>query len=727
MPSERESNFNHMMPIEFNIADNVFNAYFDANKKLVFVIDYVTSDIKPNALLVIRPVENRKWDDILENDYDVDLETVRPKKDNKYQKLDIEYSGLELYDELLQAYTTGQDVQPAANKLHDFRRMAAHRAASERLADATLVAERADDTIDKTNEKILDLQQQQKDLRDKLVIARHSIGKEPTKQSASKILRLESQVELCNDKLKRAKKRLANAQKRSDNANAEIAVAQNILNILGTNLPASPINTDVAVVTDAPVPANVPENEFINETKADEMADEDVKPLFDTDPNILDEDNAFKPVAFNMDGVQPAPVVADDNAQSEFVAPDVFAPVDVPYASESATETVVQPLSFAPPSTFEAVDVPAVPEEQPSTPMFEGFTPIPVVEESETQTQDWTPQPIVQPTEKPVQDVLAPVTADVTPDVAPAPISSDFRPVSPVSRDDVSAAVPVAVDSVARAKPTMLYYVLLIVLIVMSIFTLWMYQNSTNKNMPELAAAPEPSVTVVEQEYEPQPEPVVESEPVAVEPEIVAEPEPVIVNTDVEPEPVVPTVPDAVVDTVVVPDVEPVAVQVTEPVVETNAEPVAVTEIAEEPVVAEPVVENPFLYVPADAIVGPVPTVEDEEPVAVPTEEEILAAKPAYGVSQQEKMFVADDTYETDAVVTTNTEPTIVRASEVTVASAPEYVAEETLVTESLCSDGNAPDRYGCCSGEEFVLLPDGEQACCAESTGECFPPMEIN
>ena len=39
---------------------------------------------------------------------------------------------------------------------------------------------------------------------------------------------------------------------------------------------------------------------------------------------------------------------------------------------------------------------------------------------------------------------------------------------------------------------------------------------------------------------------------------------------------------------------------------------------------------------------------EEPEPVIVPTEEEVLATKPAYGVSQQEKMFVADDNYETE-------------------------------------------------------------------------------
>ena len=52
------------------------------------------------------------------------------------------------------------------------------------------------------------------------------------------------------------------------------------------------------------------------------------------------------------------------------------------------------------------------------------------------------------------------------------------------------------------------------------------------------------------------------------------------------------------------------------------------------------------------------------------------------------------------------------------------YRYEVYFVEEETCSDGNPPDMYGCCTGEDFVLLPDGERACCAESTGECFPPM---
>ena len=90
--------------MEYNIAGNLLRAYYDADGKLVFVLDSTIDTRKPNVLLVINPVGDRKWDDILANDYGVDLETVRPKKDNKYQKMVIEYSGLAGYDAHINEY-----------------------------------------------------------------------------------------------------------------------------------------------------------------------------------------------------------------------------------------------------------------------------------------------------------------------------------------------------------------------------------------------------------------------------------------------------------------------------------------------------------------------------------------------------------------------------------------------------------------------------------------------
>ena len=58
---------------DYNIADNELRAFYDAAGRLVFVVDYEVNDKKQNVLLVINPDGDRKWDDILENTYSVDI------------------------------------------------------------------------------------------------------------------------------------------------------------------------------------------------------------------------------------------------------------------------------------------------------------------------------------------------------------------------------------------------------------------------------------------------------------------------------------------------------------------------------------------------------------------------------------------------------------------------------------------------------------------------------
>ena len=116
---------------EYNIAGNQLRAFYDENGELVFVVDLEINEKKPNVLLVINSDGDRKWDDILENDYNVDLEDVRPKKDNKYQKLDIEYSGLDLYSDLLRAFDSGRSTDDELAQVNLFRDIAVRRAAAE--------------------------------------------------------------------------------------------------------------------------------------------------------------------------------------------------------------------------------------------------------------------------------------------------------------------------------------------------------------------------------------------------------------------------------------------------------------------------------------------------------------------------------------------------------------------------------------------------------------------
>ncbi|MBR4892189.1 MAG: hypothetical protein IKZ34_03365 [Alphaproteobacteria bacterium] len=777
MVNERENFYQPLTLVDYDIAGNSFRAYYDADKKLVFVIDFLVTDIKPNVLLVINPVGDRKWDDILENDYGVDLETVRPKKDNKYQKLDIEYAGLAQYDNLIQAHEAGKGLEEALNDLVEFRHVAAVRSAKERQGAAELTASRSRETIDKTNEKITELQNRVKTLRQKLSEAKKLIGKEPTKQSASKILRLESQIDSTNDKLKRAKKRLNNAQHRLAAAEEEIEIAQSILDKLDVNLPTSPAPVDVVVAKPAPVPAEINEIQNI-EPKAEEMADEEVKPLFDTEPNIMDEEIAFKPINFGAPVVQSEPevpaVVGTNNVahdvdwQTEADSDEELAEeVEMPYVDLTPAvkeqESVVQPLSFVPPVDFTPDDVHVeTTEEIEPTPLLDGFTPFTEFEEERQDDDGKDSETDYLPEIKPVQDVLEPVVAPVynyEEETHTAVVPSDLRPVSPIASEEPVVAesapvvapvvAPIAPVATSPAKPTKLYYILLLVLIVLSVFTLWAYQKTTPKAMPELGAKAEPMVeAVVEEEKVEEPVAEVAKEEVApvkeVEAVTVAETKP-----EAEPAPVTESVSAPAPEPAPAPVVEPAVVEVTEPVVTTvvEAEVVPVTEpkVEEAPVVQEQKQEepkakekevkydSPFIDLGTlGPVIGPVVVEEPEkEVVKVPSEEEVLAAKPAYGVSSKsEEMFVTAPNYETDVVVAPPAdiashevlaEETVVEQVEPGVVT--EYT-EELVVEENLCADENPPDMNGCCSGEEFVVLPDGQPACCAIGTEDCFPPL---
>ena len=737
MSNERENLVQPLTFVDYDIAANVFRAYYDADNKVVFVIDYTISDIKPNVLLVINPVGNRKWDDILMNDYGVDLETVRPKKDNKYQKLDIEYVGLAQYDDLVRAYDSDGDVVKAANALAQFRRDAAYRAALERLGEAEITAEKARETISKTNDTVHLLQDKLKKLRAKLAEHKRGIGKEPAKQSAAKILRVESQIEVTGEKLARAKKRLISAQRRLDAAETDAEVAREILGrikeiqdlgeddalpVVAPSYNVAPVQSvggDVTVVKPVPLPVafddatddeDLDEQDFIAETKVDEMADDEVKPLFDEDPKILDDEIAFKPIDFGTPVAPVAPVAPVEDVNDEIVGyneddvqPLSFVPpvMNTPVVQESAEEDFVVPAPVASPvlNSITAVNAPV--ENIDSELMAE------IDEPMEYRPVSPMASPVSAPA--PVENVVAPLPSE--PEIADAPISSDFRPVSPVAAADVAAPVPVSGRD-ERRKPTVLYYVLLIILIVLSVFTLWFYQQTTNKNMPELGAETKVAPDVVAEQAQDTPKvevaPVVEVEKVEVQP-VVVEPE---VSQPVEAQPLL--------------VVEPTPLEVTEP------EPVEVV-VEEDVVEIQPVAEpeepeSPFL---SDEVVAPAKTKSVEE---------ILASKPAYNVSQQEKMFVADEEYDTgvpEVVESDNvveevnanvvdvpevafTEPTIVSAPETQVFEE-QFVTEETVET---CSDGAMPDANGCCSGEEFVDFGGGEYACCVVGTDECFPPM---
>lgn len=704
MPSGKENLV--LKPSEYKINGNSIRAFYDNQGKLVFVLDLNLSETKPNVLLVMASRGNRKWDDVLANDYGLDLELVRPKKDNKYQKLDVEYDGLAVYDNLIRAYENGDNLKKFLSDLSEFRVIAVRNSATERLQAARAVADNARETIERTGDTIVELQSKIKAVRSKISGLRRGIGREPTKESAAKILKVEAQLDALNAKLTRAQKRLENANKRLLTAQSDIDAAQSVLDLLPGvaddtkfKTVGAPIVAPRAVTrddddTDDDDNADVADDEIADDIDADDDSESsDVKPLFDKDPNILNEKIAFKPIDFDLpsdmkntddaetivddasdmseelDNVSAPDVDADDNTQTN--APAIaFEPpraimdaVNIPDGYDNAdsdvklddvysdAETDVNydldaPTSIMDDDTHSDVDKNAEYQAPQNTPVLDSLKNVdnvPVADE----TVDYNDVPVLETDAKENEIVAAdnPLSGNNTNNVvAPAPVPGDVsnmvRPVAPGTHQNVMTDIPKQSGTVQR-KPGLLYYVLLLVLIALSVFTLWLYQRSN-------------------------------------------------VSNDV--------VPTLVVENVKTPEVPVVA---DAPDVTDNENPF-VAEGDDAPGLRQPVMEQVVqdsLDKIADA--ADVPVSHNDEPQ--PYEEDVAAKQ---------------DTDVAPEPVT----PVVVNK--------PEYkVSQENVFTNgdmgggNLCAGDIAPDANGCCPGETYSTV-NGQKVCCPDDGTDCFPPM---
>lgn len=545
---------------DYNIGGIAFRAWFDANDKLIFVVDETTDEYKPNVLLVMEPHDDRKWDDVLTNDYEIDLETVRPKVDNKYQKLDIEYSGLDIYAQLIRESEDGQDLKNVVADLIEFRDTAARRSAMARLAAANDIIAQSTDTIERTERTILSLRDRRRVLRARLANQKNNIGREPTKQSASRILRTEAQLDALAEKMTRADKRIENARHRIQIATEDADAARALLerrrdsvddmdlelvaNKPKFALPAAK-HEDVARQKVQDVKETAEEEEqsddsdegdsddmpyfpipdYNPEPQDDKMADsEEVKPLLDEDPEILDEEIAFKPVAF--EDIKPAVVGEPKRPLSPYAAHGAdtdtitAATVDTNNPEPNA-ETInrIQEKSFEEQDDFSKSDSydeeATVIEHVDETPVIETIKSVesPVPADTDTTGNTTSAQYENVTPVRPVAPV-APVTN----------VYNNTRPISPIS-----GGVAVHAVGEKQQKSSIAYYILLILLIALSIFTLWLYQKRNGDHVVPIIIPP----VAQPNNPEPTPEPVVNPEP---EPVGLPQPEPVV-NPEPEPEP----------------------------------------------------------------------------------------------------------------------------------------------------------------------------------------------
>ena len=635
----------------YDIDGNEINAFYDSSDRLVFVLDNTINVRKPNVLLVINPDAERKWDEILSDDYNVDLETIRPKQDNKYQKLDIEYSGLNVYDNLINAYNSGDGLADELNQLNVLRDSAVRHSAMTRLNTANEVISKTNATIVKTKESIIRLQARIKTLRADLSATKKNIGRVPTKQSASRVLKLESQLEALSEKLKRAKKRLESAQKRLEVATVDAELASELLNqpateirqetkTKGNNQPlmAAPKN---AVQVIEPEDSEEDIEEYDAEEDIEPKGNDSVAPLFDKDPQILNNDIAFKPIAFDVPDVSevardetPAssvpelpepPVVPElpepkDDKEIPYLD-DVFVAPEIKRDDENISEQNVQgkpvletlsPLDNIP----EPAPEPYVAKEQDDTslarPVLETLSPldnVPEIEEIseqeypilDTNTRQYEPE-VVQESETIIEH--EPVKE----------MKSENELVAPMT-ESMHAEI-VGAETNEKHKPTLAYYVLLIVLIALSVFTLWLYQKSnTDTTTPMLTATVEKTTTLKKSD---RPKKAVK--PVAVQEEITEDTETVFLD-EVQP---------ASVDSDESKDTVEIESEIPDVVPNESAEPVVIDDV------------------PARVMTS---GMEDEETKTVASEENILANKPVYEPgAKHEDMFVSETVDDYEAV-----------------------------------------------------------------------------
>lgn len=709
MPSEKEKTV--LKSSEYKINGNVLRAFYDKHDKLVFVLDYTTSDIKPNVLLVMSSYGDRKWDDVLSNDYAVDLETVRPKKDNKYQKLDVEYDGLVVYDNLIRAYTDDGNVKKALRDLDEFRAAAAYRSASERKDVANAIAENARETIERTNDTIIELQSKIKALRTKLANLRRGIGREPTKQSAAKILKAEAQMDVLTGKLERAKKRLENANKRLVAAEEDVAAAQSVLDLLDdvdTDVKFKTVETKTKVAPvvkqDTSEEDDTDDENYDEEYDADfeddadtwtdddenddddgdeKSADNEVKPLFDKDPNILDENIAFKPISFDETPVdEPVePVVADDKDTPTQPAVSFEPPkpimdvVRVPDEYESDADVKLDGVFSESINDDVKYDAPDITTD--ATPMLDSLKNVEELqkdtdkqEEPLTEPDDADTVPVLETVNRD-NEIVAPAQTDVSglvnvnndaprPDdndivsaIKPVPSTNVARPVSPINKTPIVTNVQSGANT--QRRPNLLYYVLLLVLIGLSVFTLWMYQRS--------------------------------NAPVGTIPELISDNSPVTV-------------------------------------VETKQDDVVVNDMADAEVDED---ESPFVADGDTEATTGVSTVQDvvaESLDKIANAADIDMASTSDNTTNTESNTDDNSGVSGDDVAPDTNSAATVDKPEYKVSHENVFVNKETgLMENDLCEGNVAPDANGCCPGETYSSV-DNQMVCCPDGGGDCFPPL---
>ncbi|MCT4552599.1 MAG: hypothetical protein N4A44_02945 [Alphaproteobacteria bacterium] len=195
-----------------------FEAFYLPNNKVqpIFVIDHKISDEVIDPILIINPDETdkeRKWDRLLSEKYNVNPMNVRPKKNNKYLKLDVIYKGLNLYRDYVE-----MPDQRIANKIEHNKLTELLKVCKERLDFLHLDLKRATSTKGTSAKTLKNLE----DHLERVKIKLKKIEENPKiegftakeERERSKIFELEDKIKSAKRRIKRAEKREAENQEK---------------------------------------------------------------------------------------------------------------------------------------------------------------------------------------------------------------------------------------------------------------------------------------------------------------------------------------------------------------------------------------------------------------------------------------------------------------------------------------------------------------------------------
>ena len=418
MTFKEQPEFNGLLKsIDFKIEDNLLSAFYK-DDELIFVLDKTINETKPNVLLIIEQIDGRKWDDILANDYNVTLELIRPKIRNKYRKLDIDYDGLNIYKNLIEDYKNGNDLTNSLNELSNFRNSSIKMAASQRLVSSQNKIRKSSITVDKTDKTLSKLQEDFKKLRLKLQKQRKK------NIDLEKIKKTEDRIQNLILKMRRSKKRLKRAEKRLETAKKDSDISEEILK----------------------------QKYIIKTTKAIDVMSEDVKPLFDKDPEVMDEKIAFKPINFDSDKFDETEVVPN---MSGIISDEDKNDIDIEYNNSSENSVI---------DSIKAIEEDTVEENK----------------EEKIEDKKEEPEKFIEPLKRPV----SPISGQT--------IRSNLE--QPYDNNNILSS-----SQIVSNRPSPIYYLVLVLLIITSIFTLFLYQKrNCNNGTPNITTEKVETVFVEE-------------------------------------------------------------------------------------------------------------------------------------------------------------------------------------------------------------------------------------